>query len=404
MWGDHTRAIPRAHDDHRMSTTLAPNTSALTDEQTDFVAAIRDFCDREVGTREQRDTLTHHGKHPHVPELYAKVADLGWLGIAIGEEYGGIGGSMVDLMLFLEETARGMLPIGGFAVSMISAGAIERFGTDEQKTEILGGIANGNVESIAMSEPGSGSDVGSLQCRAEKVPGGYKVNGQKTWISEAQFASHILLVCRTTPGGKKHEGLTMLSVPVPTEGVEIRPIETMGGEVVNDVFFTDVFVPESALVGQEDQAWMQLMAGLNLERLIIAGLSLGAAQRSFDDTLTYIKEREQFGRPIGSFQALKHRVADLATELECTRLLTYDVARKVDANPGALFPREASMAKLKATEVSKLVALEGMQMMGGYGYATEYDMEGHVRQALVSTIYGGTSEIQRDIIGRTYGL
>ncbi len=320
-----------------MSTTIAPNPSALTDEQTDFVAAIRDFCEREVGTREQRDALTHHGKHPHVPELYAKVAELGWLGIAIGEEYGGIGGSMVDLMLFLEETARGMLPIGGFAVSMISAGAIERFGTDDQKQEILGGIANGNVESIAMSEPGSGSDVGSLTCRAEKVPGGWKVNGQKTWISEAQFASHILLVCRTTPGGKKHEGLTMLSVPVPTEGVEIRGIETMGGEVVNDVFFTDVFVPESALIGQEDQAWMQLMAGLNLERLIIAGLSLGAAQRSFDDALTYIKEREQFGRPIGSFQALKHRVADLATELECTRLLTYDVARKVDANPGALW-------------------------------------------------------------------
>lgn len=387
-----------------MSTTIAPNPSALTDEQIDFVAAIRDFCEREVGTREQRDTLTHHGKHPHVPELYNKVAELGWLGIAIGEEYGGIGGSMVDLMLFLEETARGMLPIGGFAVSMISAGAIERFGTDDQKQEILGGIANGNVESIAMSEPGSGSDVGSLTCRAERVPGGYKVNGQKTWISEAQFASHILLVCRTTPGGKKHEGLTMLSVPVPTEGVEIRGIETMGGEVVNDVFFTDVFVPESALIGQEDQAWMQLMAGLNLERLIIAGLSLGAAQRSFDDALTYIKEREQFGRPIGSFQALKHRVADLATELECTRLLTYDVARKVDANPGALFPREASMAKLKATETSKLIALEGMQMMGGYGYATEYDMEGHVRQALVSTIYGGTSEIQRDIIGRTFGL
>lgn len=386
-----------------MSTTLA-SANGLTDEQAAFVAAIRDFCEREVGTREQRDALTDHGRHPHVPELYGRVAELGWLGIAIGEEYGGTGGSMVDLMLFLEETARGMLPIGGFAVSMISAGAVERFGTEEQKQEILGGIVNGNVESIAMSEPGSGSDVGSLQCRAEKVDGGWRINGQKTWISEAQYASHILTICRSTPGGKKHEGLTMLSVPVPTEGVEIRGIGTMGGEVVNDVFFTDVFVPDSAVVGEADQAWMQLMAGLNLERLIIAGLSLGAAQRSFDDALTYIKEREQFGRPIGSFQSLKHRVADLATELECTRLLTYDVARKVDANPGALFPREASMAKLKATETSKRIALEGMQMMGGYGYATEYDMEGHVRQALVSTIYGGTSEIQRDIIGRTYGL
>lgn len=387
-----------------MTTPTLSAPSDLTDEQRDFVAAIRDFCQREVGTREQRDALTNRGRHPHNQDLYRRVAELGWLGIAVGEEYGGTGGGMVDLMLFLEETARGMLPIGGFSVSMISAGAVERFGTEEQKQEILGGIVTGNVESIAMSEPGAGSDVGGLQCRAEKVDGGYLVNGQKTWISEAHFASHILLVCRTTPGGRKHEGLTMLSVPVPSEGMEIRPIETMGGEVVNDVFFSDVFVPESRLIGGQDQAWMQLMAGLNLERLIIAGLCLGTAQRAFDDLLTYITEREQFGRPIGSFQALRHRVADLATEIECCRLLTYDVARKVDANPGAMFPREASMAKLKVTETAKRVALEGMQMMGGYGYATEYDMEGHVRQTLVSTIYGGTSEIQRDIIGKTFGL
>ena len=186
--------------------------------------------------------------------------------------------------------------------------------------------------------------------------------------------------------------------------MEIRPIETMGGEVVNDVFFEDCVVPADRLVGEEGGAWTQLMSGLNVERLILAGLMLGTAQRAFDDTLSYVREREQFGRPVGSFQSLKHRIADLATEIECCRLLTYDVARKVDANPGAMFPREASMAKLKVTETAKRVALEGMQMMGGAGYATEYDMEGHVRTTLVSTIYGGTSEIQRDIIGKTYGL
>ena len=133
-------------------------------------------------------------------------------------------------------------------------------------------------------------------------------------------------------------------------------------------------------------------------------MMLGVAQRAFDETLSYIKEREQFGRPIGSFQAIRHRVADLATELECCRLLTYDVARRVDQDPDAMFPREASMAKLKVTETAKKIALEGMQMMGGYGYATEYDMERHVRTTLVSTIYGGTSEVQREIIGKTLGL
>lgn len=383
---------------------------SLTDEQRDFVSALRDFCQREAGTREQRDALTGHGRHPHNQALYEQVAELGWLGVAIGEEYGGSGGGMVDLCLFLEETSRGMLPIGGFGVSMIVAGAVERFGTDEQKAGILGGIVAGKVESIAMSEPGAGSDVGAMTCRAQREnpegpqAGSYIVNGQKTWISEAHLSEHVLLVCRTDASGGKHEGMTMLSVPRGTEGMEIRPIETMGGEIVNDIFFTDCVVPADRLLGQEGGGWMQLMTGLNVERLILAALMLGTAQRAFDDLLGYVSEREQFGRPVGSFQALKHRIADLATEVECCRLLTYDVARKVDANPKALFPREASMAKLKVTETAKRVALEGMQMMGGYGYATEYDMEGHVRTTLVSTIYGGTSEIQRDIIGKTYGL
>ncbi len=380
-----------------MSVTFTP-------EQEDFRAAIRDFCARECGTREQRDRLTDGGRHPHSVELYGRMAELGWLGVAVPEAYGGAGGGLVDMCLFLEETARGLAPVGGFGVSSIVAGAVERFGTEPQKQQLLGGIVNGAVEAIAMSEPEAGSDVGNLKCRAERDNGGYVVNGQKTWISEAHLAEHVLLVCRTDAGGSKHEGLTMLSVPADAEGVEIRPIPTMGGEVVNDVFFTDCQVDGERLLGQEGQGWTQLMAGLNVERLILAALMLGTAQRAFDDTLAYVKERKQFGRPVGSFQALKHRIADLATEIECCRLLTYDVAARVDADPGAMFPREASMAKLKVTEVAKAVALEGMQMMGGYGYASEYDMEGHVRRTLVSTIYGGTSEIQREIVAKTYGL
>jgi len=377
---------------------------ALSDEQQDFVAAIRDFCQRECATREQRDALTDRGRLPHNMALAAKVAALGWLGVAVDERYGGIGGSMVDLCLFLEESAHGMAPLAAFGVTMIAAGAVERFGSDEQRERIMRGVVDGKVTSIAMSEPGAGSDVGALQCKAVNTGDSYVVNGQKTWISEAQYATDIVLVCRTDASSSKHEGLTMLLVPADHPGVEIRPIETMGGEVVNDVFFSDCELPAGALIGTEGGAWVQLMAGLNIERLILAASMLGTAQRAFDDTLAYLKEREQFGRPIGSFQALKHRVADLATEIECCRLLTYDVAQKVDADPTAMFAREASMAKLKVTETAKRVALEGMQMMGGYGYATEYDMEGHVRTTLVSTIYGGTSEIQRDIIGKTYGL
>jgi isovaleryl-CoA dehydrogenase len=376
----------------------------LTDEQRAFVEAIRDFARRECGTREQRDALTDDGREPHNQQVYEQIAELGWLGVSIPEAYGGSGGGAVDLCLLCEEFARGLIPMGFFSVSMITAGAVERFGTEEQKQEILGGIARGRVEAIAMSEPEAGSDVGNLSCRAERVNGGYVINGQKTWITAAHAADHILLVCRTDRTGNKHEGLSMISVPTDVEGVDVRGIETMGGREVNDVFFTDCHVPADRLLGEQDHGWMQLMSGLNKERLIIAAQALGMAQRAFDDVLAYVKERKQFGRPIGSFQVLRHRLADLATEIEATRLLVYDVAAKVDANPSALYPREASMAKLKATELAKQTTLEGMQMMGGYGYAVEYDMERQVRIAVVTTIYGGTSEIQREIISKTLGL
>ncbi|MBV9309759.1 MAG: acyl-CoA/acyl-ACP dehydrogenase [Solirubrobacterales bacterium] len=380
------------------------STLTLTDEQRSFVEAIRDFSARECGSREQRDALTDNGSEPHNQELYERIAELGWLGVAIPEQYGGSGGGALDLCLLCEEFARGQIPMGFFSVSMITARAFERFGTDEQKHEILGGVARGRVEAIAMSEPEAGSDVGNLSCRAQREDGGYLINGQKTWITAAHAADHILLVCRTNRTDNKHEGLSMISVPTDADGLEVRAIETMGGREVNDVFFTDCFVPAERLLGQQDQGWMQLMAGLNHERLIIAAQALGMAQRAFDDVLSYVKERKQFGRPIGSFQALRHRLADLATELESTRVLVYDVARRVDATPERLFPREASMAKLAATELAKRATLEAMQMMGGYGYAVEYDMERQVRTAVVTTIYGGTSEIQRDIIAKTLGL
>jgi isovaleryl-CoA dehydrogenase len=376
----------------------------LTDEQRAFVEAIRDFARRECGTREQRDALTEGGREPHNQDLYERIASLGWLGVAIPQEYGGAGGSAVELCLLCEEFARGLIPMGFFPVTMMAARPVELFGADGLKEEILSGIVAGRIGAIAMSEPEAGSDVGNLSCRASRVDGGYVINGQKTWITGAHVANQIVAVCRTTRGEDKHHGLTMISVPRGVDGLEIRGIDTMGGREVNDLFFTDCVVPAERVVGRVDEAWMQLMAGLNNERLIIAAQALGLAQRAFDDALAYVKERRQFGRTIGSFQTIAHRLADLAMELEATRGLVYGVARAVEANPGRMLPREASMAKLKATELAKRTALEGMQMMGGYGYATEYDMEAHVRHTLATTIYGGASEIQREIIARSLGL
>ena len=377
---------------------------SLTHEQEDFVAAIRDFCSRECGTPEQRERLTNGYTEAHSAEIYSKMADLGWLGVTIDEDHGGSGGGMLDACLFMEETSRGLAPINGYATTLIVAGAVQRFGNDEQRREILGGIASGSVEAIAMTEPEAGSDVGSLTTSAARVNGGFVINGQKVFCSNAHISDHVLVVCRTGKGETKHEGLSMIFVPTDNPQMEITPIDTLGGRETSYLYFTDCEAPADAVLGEVDQAWMQLMAGLNVERLILAATMLGLGRRAFDDALAYVKERRQFGRPIGSFQALQHRLADLATELEAARLMTYWVASAVDSALDKMLPREASMVKLKVTETAQRAALEGMQMMGGYGYSSEYDMERLVRQTLVSTIYGGTSEIQRNIIAKSYGL
>ena len=376
----------------------------LTDEQQRFVDTVRDFCKKECGSREQRLALTDGGKEANSPQIAAKMAGLGWLGLSIPEEYGGSGGGLFDAILFVEAMSRGRAPVPSYPVSLIVTHTYLKFASEDIKKEVLGGVVAGTPTSIAMSEPGSGSDVASLTCKADKVSGGWVLNGQKTWCSSAHLAEYVLVVARTSNAGAKHEGISMFSVPTNSEGMVIRQIETMGGSEVNDIYFTDCFVPEDRLVGVEGQGWAQLIAGLNIERVIIGALYVGLAQRAFDQTLAYVKERKQFGKPVGSFQALSQRLADLAPELEATRLLTYDIAQRVDENPNQLLPREASMVKLKATELAKQAALEGMQMMGGAGYAVEYGMEELVRAAVVGTIVGGTSEIQRDIIAKTLGL
>ncbi|MBF5030983.1 acyl-CoA dehydrogenase family protein [Micromonospora sp. WMMA1976] len=374
------------------------------DEQLSLVEAVRDFCRREVGTREQRHRLTDGGREPHSPELYRKMADLGWLGLSLPEEFDGGGAGMTELCLFLEETSRAMAPIGGFTTSIIVAATYQRFGTPEQKKLILSGVARGVVEAVAMSEPEAGSDVANLSCRAERRGDGWVVNGQKTWCSNAHLAEHILLVARTSGRAGDHQGLTMFLVPTGAPGLTVSGIDTMSGREVNDLYFTDCVLPADAVVGRVDHGWRQLMAGLNMERLILASVVLGIARRAFDDVVAYVKDRRQFRRPIGSFQVIRHRLADLATEIECARLLVYDTAAQVDKAPDTVLPRESSMAKLKATETARRVALDAMQMMGGYGYTTEFDMERLVRSAIVSTVYGGASEIQREIIAKTYGL
>ena len=376
----------------------------FTTEQHEFASAVERFCSEHCATAEQRAALTDGGRLSNSSALLRRFADLGWLGVSLPPEFGGGGAGIIEECIFLEETARGQAPINAYGTGLTAAQTYLRHGTESQKEEVLGNLCAGHFEAIALSEPGAGSDLGGVRTRAVRDGDRFLVNGQKTWITAAHLADHLLVLTRTDASRGKHHGLTLLYMRTDAPGIDIRPIQTMEGHSVNDVFFTDVAVSVANVVGGIDDAWHRLMRGLNVERLIIAAMSLGAARRSLQDTVAYVRQRQQFGRPIGSFQAVRHRIADLATEIECCRAFVYQVAEQIDAGLEADLAREGSMAKLKCTEVAKYAALEGVQLMGGNGYAVEYGMELQVRKALAPPIYGGANEIQREIIGKSYGL
>ena len=376
----------------------------FTEEQHEFAQAVERFCAETCGTAEQRAELTDGGRLSNSPRLLRQFAELGWLGVSLPEAYGGGGAGMVEECIFLEETSRGLAPIHAYGTGLTAGQTYLRHGTEPQKKEVLGNLCGGRFEAIALSEPGAGSDLAGVRTRAVRDGDRFVVNGQKTWITAAHLADHVLVLTRTATNVGKHQGLTLLYLPTSTPGLDIQPIQTMDGHTVNDVFFTDVTVPASNVVGGVGDAWHRLMRGLNVERLIIAAMSLGAARRSLEDTITYVCQREQFGRSIGSFQAVRHRLADLAADIECCRAYVYAVAVQIDAGLEDQLAREGSIAKLKCTEIAKRAALEGVQLMGGAGYTVEFGMEMQVRKALAAPIYGGANEIQREIIGKSLGL
>lgn len=373
----------------------------LDSDRLEFAEHVHNFSERECGTLAQRDALTDNETNATSFELLAKMAKLGWLGVSLPEEYGGGGAGFVDECVFIEEAHRGLIPgLLAYTTGLTAAQTYLKWGNEEQKKTIVTNLASGKVEAIALSEPGTGSDLGAVTCRATRDGDEYVINGQKTWISVAHVAEHMLVLVREDSSGPKHTGLTLLMVPCDTPGIEMREVRTMEARTCNDVFFTDVRVPVSAVVGEAGQGWKHLMRGLSVERMIIAAFSIGAARRSLDDAVAYMREREAFGQSIASFQALRHRVADLATDIATTRAFIYDIAQAIDDGQEDELASASAMAKMRATEVAKAAALEGMQLMGGAGYTREYGMEFQVRRALAPPIFGGTNEIQREIIAK----
>lgn len=374
----------------------------LDDERLEFARAVEAFCKREYGTLAQRDALTDNDTVATSQVILDKMADLGWLGVSLPEEYGGGGAGFVDECVFIEEAHRGLTPgILAYTTGLTAAQTYLKWGNEEQRKTIVSNLASGRTEAIALSEPGTGSDLGAVRTRGIRDGDSYVIDGQKTWISVAHIAEHMLVLVREDTTGSKHEGLTLLMVPTDTPGIEMREVRTMEARTCNDVFFTQARVPVSAVVGEPLQGWKQLMRGLSVERMIIASFSIGAARRSLEDAIAYMQQRDAFGQSISGFQALRHRVADLATDIAVTRSFIYDVAQAIDEGREDALARESAMAKMRATEVAKNAALEAMQLMGGAGYAREYGMEFQVRRALAPPIFGGTNEIQREIIAKS---
>jgi alkylation response protein AidB-like acyl-CoA dehydrogenase len=371
------------------------------DEQRALAQSVDAFCTRESWLEDLSD-FPGEGTSAHDQKLYERMAAAGWAGLTIPEKYGGSGGTLTDVAILTERLAYHRVPVGGYLTSVITVQLIVRFGTEEQKRELLPLVAQGTVLAIAITEPDTGSDAASITTRATRDEDCWRIDGEKVYTSNANHAGFVVVVTRTDRSVPKHNGITLFLLPMDREGVSYSRLKTLGHIDTNITYYEDVRATEADVIGEVDKGWQALVRGLNSERLIIAAEGLGLAQRAFDDAVAYSKQRHQFGQPISRFQALQHGFAETATRLLSTRLLTYHTAALLDAGDPA--PMQASMAKLAATELARDAALQGMQFMGGAGYTMEYDMQGYLRDSVVMTIFGGTSQIQKNIIAGQLGL
>jgi hypothetical protein len=349
---------------------------------------------------------------PHVREwdraeavgsaIVARLAEVGFLGASLPEPHGGMGLDMVSYCLVVEELGRADSSVRGIVsvTNGLVGGSLVRFGSDEQRGTWLPRLARGEaLGCYALTEPGSGSDPASLAMRGERDGDGFVLSGQKIFITLGTWAAFALVFART--GGEGARGISCFLVPTDSPGFEARPVKGKLGLRAQDtaeLFLDAVRVPGSALVGEEGGGFKVAMAALDHGRISLAAGCVGIAQGCLDASLAYARERRQFGRPIASFQLVQELVADLAVETEAARLLTWRAAAAADA--GRPHTLEASCAKLYASEVAVRAANAAVQVHGGYGYVDEYPVGKYLRDARVTTLYEGTSQIQKLIIGR----
>ncbi len=379
---------------------------SFTPEQEMIRNTFARFCDKELTPEYVR---WYDENHDYLPQdMYDKFTALGAQGLTVPEEYGGQGLGLVELSLVMEEISKRSVA-AAFCVGTsqgFGARPIAELGTREQKEFHLPRIARGEARwSLALTEPGGGTDIlGAIRTTATRKGDHYVVNGSKQWITGAHKADWLMTVVITDPEAPRKKGLSALLIEARSKGVTIKPIPKLGvhGCGVNAVFFDDVEVPAENLLGTENNGWYELLGTLNPERVSTSVFSLGIAQAAFDYALAYAKERRAFGKPIGAFQILQHYLADVAIEIELARNLVYKCAWLADH--GRPYQVEVAMAKVAACRASELAARYGMEILGGYGYAMEYDMQRHFRdykQMMFSPI---SDEMAKNMIAESFGL
>jgi alkylation response protein AidB-like acyl-CoA dehydrogenase len=369
------------------------------DEQL-MVETVHEFVDREVKPVVRE--LEHANTYPEA--LIDRMKQLGIFGLAIPEEYGGNPVSMSCYVLITEELARGWMSLAGaMGGHTVVSKLLLNFGTSEQKSRYLPAMASGATRAtMALTEPGGGSDLQAMLTVARKTEDGYVVNGSKTWITNSRRSGLIALLCKTNPDAEPaHKGISILLAEHGPGLTVSRDLPKLGYKGVEscELSFSDYHAPADAILGlAEGNGFAQMMKGLETGRLQVAARALGVGRAALEDSLAYAQSRESFGKPIWQHQSIGNYLADMATSLSAARQLTLHAAREADA--GRRVDMEAGMAKLFASETAMQIALTAVRIHGGYGYSTEFDVERYFRDAPLMIVGEGTNEIQRNVIVR----
>lgn len=373
----------------------------FTEEQEMLRKTARDFLQTECPTTLVKEMADD--EQGYTTELWGKMAELGWMGLALPEEYDGMGMSFLDLSVLLEEMGRACLPGPFFSTVVLGGFAIIEAGNEEQKKDLLPKIAAGKVIlAMALTEPSASYDPASVTVQAVPDKDDYVISGTKLFVENAHIADYMVCVTRTKDGSSAEDGITMFLVDGKSPGISTTVLKTIAGDKQCEVIFDNVRVPKKNILGELDKGWPVIAKMLEMAAVAKCAEMVGGAQAALDMSVAYAKERIQFGRPIGSFQAIQHHCANMVTDVDGSRFITYQAAWKV--SEGLPATMEVSMAKAWVSEAYRRVTQLGHQIHGGIGFCMDHDMPLYFKEAKAAESTFGNADWHREIVAQQLGL